>query len=281
MPKTDPAERRKLTLDGITKRLERAGVPDPRFDALCLAEAFTGLPRAAILADRSRELCGGGLEAAVARREKREPLQYILGEWEFMGLPFYVSPSCLIPRPDTELLCETAIRALPEGGRLLDMCTGSGCVAVAAASRRPDVTAVGADISGDAISTAVKNAERNGVADRVSFVIHDVRTPWETAGVFDAAAANPPYVTAEEMKSLEPELAFEPELALTDGGDGLSLIRAFVSLAVRAVKKSGTVAVEHGSLQGEKVRMIFRERGLDPVTLDDIGGNPRVTAAVI
>ena len=268
-----------MTIDGIAARLEAAGVPDPRFDALCLAEYATGTARASLLANRSADISSPSLDEAVRRRENREPLQYIIGRWEFMGIPFLVSPSCLIPRADTEILAEAVLKALPEGGSLLDMCTGSGCVAVAAAYHRPDVRAVGADISAEAISTAVENALLNGVDDRVSFAVHDVRMPWRGEEKFDVVAANPPYVSEDEMRSLLPELSFEPRCALTDGGDGFSLIRAFVKFALGAVKDGGTVAVEHGSEQGEGAREIFKENGLRPRTLCDLGGRERVTIA--
>ncbi len=270
-----------MTIDSAAARLEAAGVPDARFDALCIAEHVTGRSRASLLSDRSADIPLPSFEEAVARRELREPLQYILGKWEFMGIPFYTDPSCLIPRADTEILAGLIIERLPAGGSLLDMCTGGGCVAVAAAYHRPDVRAVGADVSEKAISTAVKNARLNGVEKRVSFAVHDVRTAWGRDEKFDFVAANPPYVAADEMKTLEPELRFEPEIALTDGGDGLSLIEAFLRFALPVTKKGGTVAVEHGAGQGEAVRAAFSRLGLDPATVNDLGGMPRVTCAEI
>ena len=156
--------------------------------------------------------------------------------------------------------------------------TAASSVAIAAAKHRPDISAVGADISEDAIGTARKNAELNGVSDRVSFVVHDVRVPWRKEK-FDTVVANPPYVTAEEMEKVEPELHFEPRIALTDGGDGLSLIRAFVPFAKDAVKDGGLIAVEHGAAQGGEVSKIFESYGLSPATLPDIGGRPRATLA--
>ncbi|MBQ6677417.1 MAG: peptide chain release factor N(5)-glutamine methyltransferase [Clostridia bacterium] len=267
-----------MTLDEITSRLDAAGIRAARFEALCLAEHFEGKSRAALLADRHAPLDADGLAEAVRRRENREPLQYIIGKWEFYGLPFIVDGSCLIPRPDTELLAEALRERLPEGGTFLDMCTGSGCVAIAAAKYRPDITGVGADISEDAIATARKNAELNGVADRVSFIVRDVREPW-SGERFDAAVANPPYVTAEEMEKVSPELRFEPRIALTDEGDGLSLIRAFVRLAHGAVKDGGLIAVEHGASQGDEVKKIFESFGMTPDTLPDIEGRPRVSLA--
>ncbi|MBQ6262795.1 MAG: peptide chain release factor N(5)-glutamine methyltransferase [Clostridia bacterium] len=268
-----------MTLEEIAARLEAAGIPSPLFDALCLAERFTEKNRASLLADKKAPLDADGLAEAVRRRERREPLQYILGKWEFYGLPFLVDGSCLIPRPDTELLVETVVERLPEGASLIDMCTGSGCVAVAAAKYRPDITATGADVSSEAIAIARKNAELNGVANRVSFIIHDVRDPWRGGGEFDAAVANPPYVTAEEMEKATPELRFEPRAALTDEGDGLSLIRAFVRFAKDAVKEGGLIAVEHGASQRDDVKKIFESFGLSSATLPDIEGRPRVTLA--
>ncbi len=269
-----------MTLREITDRLRSAGVPDADFDGLTLASRFTGKSRASIMADRDAELLSPELDAAVTRRERREPLQYIVGEWEFMGLPFLVGPSCLIPRQDTELLCRTAIELLPEGGRMLDMCTGSGCVAVSAAVLRPDAVVCAADKYRDTLDTAKLNCEKNGVGHRVDLFIHDVTEPFPAdKGLFDVIASNPPYIPADELETLEPELSFEPRHALTDEGDGLSLIRALFSNCASALAPGGVILVEHGSDQGEAVRRIAREAGFSPGTLRDLEGRERVTAA--
>ena len=269
-----------MTLREITDRLRAAGVPDAGFDGLILASFFTGRSRASLMADRDADLISPELQRAVARRERREPLQYIVGEWEFMGLPFEVGPACLIPRQDTELLCRVAIDLLPAGGRMLDMCTGSGCVAVAAAVLRPDARVSAADKYRDALDAAKLNCEKNGVADRVELFVHDVTEPLPAdVGLFDMIASNPPYIPADEFKKLEPELSFEPRFALTDGGDGLSLIKAVFENCSPALTENGSIAVEHGADQGEAVRRIALEAGLVPRTLRDLGGRERVTAA--
>jgi release factor glutamine methyltransferase len=269
-----------MTLREITDRLRAAGVPDADFDGLILASLFTGRSRASLMADRDADLLSPELRRAVERRERREPLQYIVGEWEFMGLPFEVGPACLIPRQDTELLCRVAIDLLPAGGRMLDMCTGSGCVAVAAAVLRPDARVSAADKYRDALDAAKLNCEKNGVADRVELFVHDVTKPLPTdVGLFDVIASNPPYIPADELEKLEPELSFEPRFALTDGGDGLSLIKAVFENCSPALTENGSIAVEHGADQGEAVRRIALEAGLVPRTLRDLGGRERVTAA--
>ena len=269
-----------MTLREITDRLRAAGVPDAEFDGLILASRFTGRSRASLMADRDADLTSEELENAIARRERREPLQYVLGEWEFMGLPFVVGPACLIPRPDTELLCRTATDLLPAGGRLLDMCTGSGCVAVAAAVLRPDAIVCAADKYADALDSARLNCEKNGVSNRVELFLHDVNDPLPAEkGLFDVIASNPPYVPAEELASLAPELSFEPRHALTDGGDGLSLIKAVFENCSLALAENGSIAVEHGADQGEAARRMAREAGLVPRTLTDLEGRERVTVA--
>lgn len=269
-----------MTLREITDRLYAAGVPDADFDGLILASRFTGKSGARLMADRDADLISPDLERAVARRERREPLQYIVGEWEFMGLPFEVSPACLIPRQDTELLCQTAAELLPRGGRMLDMCTGSGCVAVATAVARPDVMVSAADKYRDALDVAKRNCAKNGVADRVGLFVHDVTEPFPAErGPFDVIAANPPYIPADDLAKLEPELSFEPRHALTDEGDGLSLIRALFINCLPGLAPGGTIIVEHGADQGEAVRRIALEAGLVPRTLRDLEGRERVTAA--
>ena len=271
-----------MTLRELTDRLRAAGVPDADFDGLILASRFTGRSRASLMADRDADLVSPELEAAAVRRERREPLQYIIGEWEFMGLPFEVGPACLIPRQDTELLCRTAIERLPIDGRMLDMCTGSGCVAAAVAVIRPDARICAADKYRDALDVAKLNCKKNGVTDRVDLFIHDVTEPIPAdKGLFDVIASNPPYIPAEELEKLEPELSFEPRYALTDGGDGLSLIRALFINCLPGLAPGGTIIVEHGADQGEAVRRIALEAGLAPRTLRDLEGRERVTAATI
>ena len=237
------------------------GIPDADFDALTLLEAFTGTPRSAILADPTRECESDALTEAVEKRIRRVPLQYILGKWEFMGLPFVVNPHCLIPRADTEHIAEATIARKPK--RVLDLCTGSGCILAAVLHACPDATGVAVDLMADALAVAAENFRLLGLADLV---------PEER---FDVITANPPYIAAEEMDTLAPELAAEPRVALTDGGDGLSLYRAILANYRGNLTTDGVMIVEHGYTQSEAVCAMAAEYGMAARVIRDYGGNVR------
>ena len=242
-----------MTLREATQILREAGVENPAGDAGMLLSEYCGVSRASLPFSSDVEYDSAEFEEAIARRAKREPLQYILGKWWFRDLEFSVSPDCLIPRPETEMLVEMALANLRRGGRVLDLCTGSGCVGLSVLSESEDTTAVLVDISEAALDMAVKNRDRFGLADRCNAVIADVTqpVPEELAGQkFDVILANPPYITADEMRELEPELAFEPEIALTDGGDGMSVVRGILENYPCLLKDGGILAMEIGFGEG-------------------------------
>lgn len=267
-----------MKLCDIDARLFAAGIESSAYEARVIASHFTGISEARLIAERELELgASDELESAVKRREMREPLQYILGEWDFMGLTFKVTPDCLIPRADTELLCELAITRLPQGGRVLDLCTGSGCIAAAIFHYRRDAHVTALEKYESTADVAQENFKR--LADSVRLVIADATSKADAekhfrGECFDVIVSNPPYVTAEEMSSLEEELSAEPSAALTDGGDGLSFYRAITEIYLPYLKRGGVLAFEHGYTQGEAVRDIL---GKNAVTLCDLAGNPRVT----
>ncbi len=270
-----------MTLLDIQRRLRAVGIEEAAWEARLLAARYTGLSDARLLLMREEELTAPGLEEAVRRREGREPLQYILGEWSFMGLSFALSPDCLIPRPDTETLVEYALRHLPKNARVADLCTGSGCIGIALAHYRPDITVTAVDLFPETARMAEKNAHRLGVADRVAVIVGDVTKeifpPGET---FDAIVSNPPYITIEEMQTLAPELAFEPRAALTDEGDGLSVIRGVLDTASRVLIPGGRLLMEFGAAQGESVTRMAQAYSFSDIhILKDAGGHDRVLAA--
>ena len=273
-----------MNLVDIISALTEAGIENSIYEAVLIASHFTGKAEALLLSDRNVTLeCPdeSALKRAVERRISREPLQYILGEWDFMGLTFHVSEDCLIPRADTELLCEKAIKELPQGGSFLDLCTGSGCIAVSVARYRKDVTVTALEKYEETIRIAEEN-DRLITGGRIRFVTADVTDaaaakehfPGEK---FDFIASNPPYVTREEILTLEPELSREPRHALTDEGDGLHFIRAIVDIYPKFLRDGGILAIEHGCAQGEAVREIMRCAGFSPQTLRDLSGMERVT----
>ncbi len=270
-----------MTLLDIQRRLRAVGIEEAAWEARLLAARYTGLSDARLLLMREEELTAPGLEEAVRRRESREPLQYILGEWSFMGLSFALSPDCLIPRPDTETLVEYALRHLPKNARVADLCTGSGCIGIALAHYRPDITVTAVDLFPETARMAEKNAHRLGVADRVAVIVGDVTKEIFPAGeIFDAIVSNPPYITIWEMQTLAPELAFEPRAALTDEGNGLSVIRGVLDTASRVLFPGGRLLMEFGAAQGECVTRMAQAYSFSDIhILKDAGGHDRVLAA--
>lgn len=268
-----------MTLREATEMLRLSGVENPGRDAGLLLSELCGVSPAALPYSANVDYKSAVFEAAVKRRAGREPLQYILGRWWFRDLEFIVSPDCLIPRPETEMLVELAADILPQGGKVLDLCTGSGCVGLSVLKERPDVTGVLLDISQAALDVAIKNGERLGVSDRCRFVLADVTeaVPKELAEQrFDVILANPPYITAEEMKILEPELSFEPAVALTDGGDGMSVVRGILSNYPPLMNDGGILAVEIGWQEGNSAIAEGERAGLRCEVKKDLAGCDRV-----
>ena len=211
------------------------------------------------------------------RRLKGEPLQYILGEWEFMGLPFYVDERVLIPRQDTELLCEKALEIIrtKRYKRILDLCTGSGCLAISIAKlAEMDLAVAASDVSADALALAKENAALNGVDASIQWFESDLfeRIP----GTFDVIVSNPPYLTQEDMDHLQTEVAFEPRLALFGGADGLNFYRRIAEQYRAHLAPGGTLLLEIGSAQAESVSALF---DCKVNVFNDLCGNPRLILA--
>lgn len=193
----------------------------------------------------------------VRRRAAREPLQYITGRKEFYGLEFAVTPDVLIPRPETELIVEAAVEILKPNGKFCEVGVGSGCISVAILNELKTARAVGLDISEAALRIARTNAETHRVADRFELKSSDVFERL-TNEQFDLIVSNPPYVSAEQLKDLQPEVRdFEPRNALTDGADGFSIIEKIVADAPRFLIADGFLLMEIGFNQASKVRGMF------------------------
>ncbi len=217
------------------------------------------------------------LEKAIERRIKREPLQYILGKWSFMNETYNVTQDVLIPRQDTEVLVKYGIDNLPQGGRFADLCTGSGCVAVSLLARRKDAFGVAVEKYPKTLEVARKNAEINGASQRLGFILGDVTEDvFEKEVFFDAILSNPPYVSLEEYATLGEEEKREPKHALTDGKDGLSIIKSILDIYPCHIKKDGFLALEIGYRQGGDVHAEAEKRHLSCEILPDIEGRDRV-----
>ena len=266
----------------LTEALSRGGIEEPSYEASLLLERFGGVSYATLMTERDRLFDSPELEAAVTRRLSHEPLQYILGEWEFMGCPFTVSPDCLIPRPDTEILVETAICTLPRNAHIVDLCTGSGCVAVSTLVHRPDVTADALELYPKTLALATENATRNGVSDRFSPIEADLLGNGVSAltplAPYDAILSNPPYIPTAVVAGLSPEVHREPVAALDGGEDGLIFYRAILKDYAPMVKAGGCILLEMGYDQAAALQGLVAEY-LPHATVEiirDLGGNDRV-----
>lgn len=268
-------------LKAAAARLAAAGVPDAEFDAQEMLAFLLKEDRLKMRVEGFRaldETIRARYEELVARREAREPMQYILGETSFMGLTFHVEPGVLIPRYDTEVLCEEALKRLRPGMRVLDIGTGSGALAVSIAKLAPECDVTAVDVSETALAVAPANAAALGA--KVRFVKSDcfAALGGET---FDMIVSNPPYIDGEEMKELMPEVLLEPELALYGGEDGLDFYRRISREAPAYLKKGGCLLFEIGWKQKEPVSELLREHVGEPFALKDYGDNWRVVGAVM
>lgn len=263
----------------------------PRLEAQMLLSHVLGKPRVWLIAHDDHALTDEELAAfqgLCQRRMAGEPIAYLVGEREFMGLAFHVTPAVLIPRPETELLVETALKAIASrtAPRVLDLGTGSGAIAVALARARPDAQVWATDISTEALEIAKRNAARHGVEvgflsgtwfEPVAYAV--VQDDPESRCRFDVIVSNPPYIPLGDNHLTQGDLRIEPEIALTDNADGLSAYRVLTGEALNFLVPGGFLCVEHGFDQGPAVARLFRAAGFDDVkTIRDLAGHPRVTA---
>lgn len=269
-----------MTLRHITDVLRDAGVENASEEAALLICALFGKSRASLLADPDADFESEALYNALDKRVAHYPLQYIFGSWSFFGEEYRVNEDCLIPRSDTELLVEHAIRELPRSAHFADLCTGSGCVAVSTLAHRPDCDAIAVDVFEKTLALATENAEKNGVRERFSPVLADLLAkPTEELlahAPFDAILSNPPYIRSAVVDTLEPELFFEPRAALDGGADGLVFYRRIIENFLPLLKTDGFFAFEIGFDQADDLRAIARGWGLSCEIRSDLSGNPRM-----
>lgn len=262
--------------------LEERGVTNARLEAEWLLCAATGMDRVGLYLNFDKPLNEEELaryRSMVARRGRREPLQHILGTQEFCGMEFEVSADALIPRHDTETLVEEALKRCPNARTVLDIGTGSGCIAIALARRLPDARVTAVDISPAALALARSNAQRNGAA--IEFLPGSLCEP--VAGrTFDLIVSNPPYIPSSDIETLEPEVRdFDPRLALDGGADGLDIYNKLIPSARRCLNPGGWLLVEIGIGQQDAVSDLFSCCGSygETVCAVDPGGIIRVVGA--
>lgn len=270
--------------------LTAAGIDNPRFEARLLLAHAAGITIEWLIAhgdDAASPALAEALRALTARRIRREPMAYVIGEREFWGLPFKVSPAVLVPRPDSETLIEAALALMPgrtEPWRIADLGVGSGCLLLTLLREFPNARGVGMDASPAALAITRLNAESLGVATRLKLVEADWRQPdWaeRLGGPFDLLVSNPPYIETEAIAGLMPDVArFEPRLALDGGPDGLMAYRAIAGEAARLVARGGRLLIEAGEGQAPEIAELLSAAGLLPgAPLKDLGGIDRIVPA--
>lgn len=269
--------------------MSAAGLDNVRFEARLLLSHAAGLGVEELVAGGNREAplaVADALRRLTARRVAREPMAYVLGEREFWGLRFAVSPAVLVPRPDSETVVEAALALLPDrrrAWRILDLGLGSGCLLLTLLHEYPAAQGVGLEASEAALAVARSNAERLGVAGRARLVLGDWREAgWQDAlgGPFDLLVSNPPYIPDATVPRLMPEVSrFEPRLALEGGPDGLAAYRAIAAGAVGLMAPDGRLLLEVGEGQAPDIYDIFRKKGFRPQRpWKDLAGIDRVVS---
>ena len=260
-----------------TKCLTDAGVPDAALDAWYLLQMVCKIERSYYYVHGEEDITQDAqkeYEIAVQKRAEHIPLQYIIGEQEFMGLRFKVNSNVLIPRQDTETLVEQVLKIVKPGMKVLDLCTGSGCVLISVLKNAPELTGMGSDISKTALLVAKENAK-----------LHEVDAEWVRSDLFDnitetfdVIMANPPYIPTGEILSLMPEVRdFEPQNALDGGADGLDFYRKIAGQVKDYLNPGGYVYMEIGYDQGEAVSELMRNAGFTEVeVIKDLARNDRV-----
>lgn len=270
----------KMTLDEAIRILTDAGVDSPSHDAEELFCHFGGYSKSTLYMMSRIESDSPRLIEAIERRAKREPLQYIIGKAYFYREEYKVTPDCLIPRFDTELLVDYAVKNLPRGAVFMDLCTGSGCVAISVLCNSCDTYAIAVDIDGGALAVAEENAHTNGVSNRIHLRRADLMTEVVDEPVY-AVLSNPPYVSEEAYRGLEGEIFCEPPHAFLGGEDGGDFYRHLTPIYKEKIDKNGFIAYEIGYDQADLLRSIAEENHMSCEILKDLSGNDRVAVLKI
>lgn len=253
-------------LTWTTQHFEKRQVDAPRLTTEILLAHVLKTGRVRLYVDLDRPLSKdelGAFRALIERRLAGEPTNYLTGAKEFYNRPFKVDARVLIPRPETELLVEAVLHAVPKDApsRVLDVCTGSGCIAISVAAERPQATVLATDLSKDACALARENAQALGVGERVSVLEGDLFAPLPPDALFRVVVSNPPYIDSGDIAGLSAEVRREPRLALDGGPDGLVALRRVIQGARRVLEPGGLLALEMGETQGSAVLELLRAAG--------------------
>lgn len=270
----------RLTYGKICEILMDSGIENAALEAKILIEYFCGVSPSRIHSQPDAEYESPELFEAVDRRCEKYPLQYIIGEWYFYGERYKINENCLIPRSDTEMLVEYAIKNLPKNSHFADLCTGSGCIAISTLVHRPDSTCTAVDLFEATIDVARENAKLNGISEigrRINFRICDLLLPNQLGDeTFDAIISNPPYIRTAVVDTLDKELFSEPRAALDGGSDGLDFYRSIISNFKERISPGGFFLFEIGYDQRDDIISIAASHGLDCEVKNDLSGNPRM-----
>ncbi len=262
----------------IIEKLKRISPEEYENEAKILIEHFTKNRISHYLVNRDEEIACEELYDALKKREERVPLQYIIGKWEFYRQTYIVNENCLIPRFDTEILVEKAIEFLPQNAHFIDLCTGSGGIAVSTLAEREDTTALMVDKFPATLEIASQNAILNGVDKRVTPMLLDVLSEENAlcSMEFDAILSNPPYIRPEVIEMLSDEVKHEPYAALYGGKDGLIFYNKIIKDYSKFLKKDGFMLFEIGFDQADDLQRIASENGFACKIFKDYGANDRV-----
>jgi release factor glutamine methyltransferase len=271
----------KAALDWIADDLRRRDIPSPRLEAELLLSAILRTDRLYLYTHFDRPLDEaerGALKSAVSRRRAGESAAVIIGKKEFWSLDFEVTRDVLVPRPDTETLIEAAVARVAAPSRMLDLCCGSGCIAVALATEFPDAAVDAADLSGAALAVAARNVARHNLTHRVSLHEGDLFDALPAGRTYDLIATNPPYVIDAEIETLQGEVRAEPRMALDGGPDGLAIIRRILSSAGAFLRPGGWLMME---MDPRQVAIVARDPGpcclgVAGEVVSDLAGRERV-----
>jgi release factor glutamine methyltransferase len=279
------------TLNSAAIILSTAGITNARLDAEVLLAHIIRKDRVWLITHRDDVLGDNpqqDFDDAIRRRIRREPLQHIIGSQEFWGLEFKVTPDVLIPRPETEFIIEAALAIVHKRNqqvRIIDLCTGSGCIAVSLAKELTSANVIATDASEKALAVARENARNHGVADRIRYLEGDLFDPLEELdirGQIDFIVSNPPYVRAGDMATLQPEVKdYEPLMALIAGPEGTEIAQRIIKHATEYLKKNGALIMEMGLGQAEALTNMVEATGTyaKPEILKDLAGIERVLVA--